>query len=83
MCNVILFCRVSTKVQDYQRQVNDLTNAAEHHGWTVAHTFCEKISGATSNDKRNWRLAVMSAVASGPARLMPYPVSITPKRCGF
>ncbi len=59
MCNVILFCRVSTKVQDYQRQVNDLTNAAEHHGWTVAHTFCEKISGATSNEKRKELVAML------------------------
>lgn len=59
MCNVILFCRVSTKVQDYQRQVNDLTNAAEHYGWTVAHTFCEKISGATSNKKRKELMAML------------------------
>ena len=52
MCKTVIFCRVSTQIQDYQRQVNDLTAIAEQKGWSVEKTFCEKISGATANSKR-------------------------------
>ena len=64
MCNVVLFCRVSTKVQDYQRQVNDLTLVAEHHGWHISATFCEKISGATANNRRKELLAMLDFLSA-------------------
>lgn len=63
MCNVVLFCRVSTKIQDYQRQVNDLTLVAEHYGWNITKTFCEKISGATANNRRKELVAMLDYIA--------------------
>ena len=52
MEQVVLFCRVSTQVQDYERQVSDLTQFAEKHHWEIAETFTEKISGAKKNEER-------------------------------
>lgn len=46
MEKVVLYCRVSTQVQDYERQVSDLTQFAKKHQWEIAETFTEKISGA-------------------------------------
>ena len=52
MERIIIFARVSTNVQDYERQVNELTTIAQHNGWTVEATFCEKVSGAKKNVER-------------------------------
>lgn len=63
MIKAVIFCRVSTKVQDYQRQLNDLTELATLKGWSVEHSFCEKISGATSNEKRKELTAMLDFIA--------------------
>lgn len=63
MCNVVLFCRVSTKIQDYQRQVNDLTVDANRRGWNIVKTFCEKISGATRNTDREELLSMIEFIS--------------------
>lgn len=42
----IIYARVSTNVQDYQRQVTELQQYAERMGYEVVKTFSEKISGA-------------------------------------
>ena len=52
MKKVVLFARVSTNGQDYERQVNELTALAQHNNWIVAATFSEKISGAKKNAER-------------------------------
>jgi DNA invertase Pin-like site-specific DNA recombinase len=44
--DVVIFCRVSTQIQEYHRQVNDLTNLANFNGWNIVKIFCEKVSGA-------------------------------------
>ena len=44
---VVLFARVSTNIQDYDRQINELTGLAKRNGW-----FAEKISGAKRNAER-------------------------------
>jgi len=49
---IAIFARVSTNVQDYERQVNELTALAKGKGWNVEAVFCEKISGAKSNTER-------------------------------
>lgn len=49
---VVLFSRVSTNVQDYERQVNELTNLAQNNSWIIAGSFAEKISGAKKNSER-------------------------------
>lgn len=52
MEQVVLFCRVSTMIQDYDRQVKDLTLLANTHNWKIQEIFTEKISGAKKNDER-------------------------------
>ena len=52
MKKVVIFARVSTSIQDYERQVNELTAVANSNNWNVAATFCEKISGAKKNTER-------------------------------
>ena len=52
MKKVAIFARVSTNVQDYERQVNELTALAVRNEWTVEAAFCEKISGAKKNCER-------------------------------
>ena len=48
----VIFARVSTNVQEYDRQVNELTTLAKSNGWSVEAVFAEKISGAKSNKER-------------------------------
>ena len=52
MKKVVIFARVSTNIQDYERQVNELTAVAQNNNWMVAATFFEKISGAKKNAER-------------------------------
>ena len=52
MKKVVIFARVSTNGQDYERQVNELTALSQQNNWIVTATFCEKISGAKKNTER-------------------------------
>ena len=52
MNRICIFARVSTNVQDYERQVNELTTLAQRNGWNVEAIFCEKVSGAKKNTER-------------------------------
>ena len=52
MNRICIFARVSTSIQEYDRQVNELTALAQHNGWSVEAVFCEKISGAKKNAER-------------------------------
>jgi DNA invertase Pin-like site-specific DNA recombinase len=52
MDRICIFARVSTNVQDYERQVNELTALAQRNSWRVEAVFCEKISGAKKNAER-------------------------------
>lgn len=49
---VVLFCRVSTMQQEYDRQVNELSALALSNGWSVEGVFAEKVSGAKKNVER-------------------------------
>lgn len=51
--NTVAFCRVSTSIQDYDRQSNELSTLAISKGWTLKATFAEKISGAKKNAERD------------------------------
>lgn len=55
----IIYARVSTIRQDYDRQVIDLTNYANGNGYVVEEVFTEKISGAKKN---NERVALLQAI---------------------
>ena len=50
--DVVIFGRVSTLIQDYDRQVNELTDTGKQRGWAVRSVFTEKISGAKKNAER-------------------------------
>ena len=52
MNRICIFARVSTNVQDYDRQVNELTALAQRNSWSVEAVFCEKVSGAKKNTER-------------------------------
>ena len=52
MERICIFARVSTNIQDYDRQVNELTALAQRNNWSVEAVFCEKISGAKKNTER-------------------------------
>ena len=49
----MILARVSTDKQEYQRQVNELTDYCSRVGWEVAETFCNKVSGAKSIEERS------------------------------
>ena len=52
MDKVVILARVSTDKQEYQRQVNELTDYCNRVGWEVEATFCNKVSGAKSIEER-------------------------------
>lgn len=52
MKKVVIYARVSTKVQDYDRQVIELRHYAEANGFEVVREFTEKISGAKKVEER-------------------------------
>ena len=49
---VVIFARVSTAIQEYDRQINELSALALSNGWSVEGIFAEKISGAKANKER-------------------------------
>lgn len=63
MCNVVLFCRVSTCIQDYHRQINDLKELVQKRNWTIVKIFSEKISGAKINSERKELKAMMDYIS--------------------
>jgi len=50
---VIIYARVSTNVQDYDRQLHDLREYASRQGYEVVKEFSEKISGAKKVEERD------------------------------
>ena len=62
MVKTVIFARVSTSSQEYDRQVNELKSLANGCGWSVEALFAEKISGAKSNIERTELLNMISYV---------------------
>lgn len=52
MEKVVLLARVSTDRQEYQRQVNELTDHCTKVGWCVEAVFSNKVSGAKRIEER-------------------------------
>ena len=46
MERVVILARVSTDKQDYERQVNELSDYCRKMDWTIEKVFANKISGA-------------------------------------
>ena len=52
MVKVVLLCRVSTQAQDYERQINELTEFCNRMEWQVVKVFANKVSGKLSMEER-------------------------------
>ena len=52
MDKVVILARVSTDKQEYQRQVNELTDYCGRVGWSVEAVFSNKVSGAKRMEER-------------------------------
>ena len=50
--SVALFVRVSKQSQDYERQITDLTRAANEQRWHIHTVIAEKVSGAAMKENR-------------------------------
>lgn len=64
MVKTVIFARVSTSSQEYDRQVNELTTLAANNSWSVEAVFAEKVSGAKSNMERAELLRMVAFVES-------------------
>jgi len=53
MLKICILARVSTQIQDYDRQVNELTAYAQAHQMEVVKVFANKVSGAKKNEERS------------------------------
>ena len=52
MEKVVILARVSTDKQDYERQVNELTDYCRKMDWEIERVFTNKVSGAKKNEER-------------------------------
>jgi DNA invertase Pin-like site-specific DNA recombinase len=68
MENVVLFCRVSSTSdrQNYDRQINDLTQLAESRNYKIKGIFAEKVSGAKKNCERTELMKMIEFVNHNP-----------------
>ena len=62
MIKTVIFARVSTRIQEYDRQVNELTALANGNGWSIESVFAEKVSGAKANTDRTELLNMIQYV---------------------
>ena len=53
MKKVVILARVSTDKQEYQRQINELTQYCNGVDWSVEAVFCNKVSGAKNIEERS------------------------------
>lgn len=60
--NVVLLCRVSTNHQDYNRQINELTEYCSRQSWNIEKVFANKISGAKKLEERTEIIEMISYV---------------------
>ena len=65
MEKVVIFARVSTeRNQDYQRQINELTEYCSKVGWDPVKIFANKISGAKKTEERPEILEMLGSVSN-------------------
>lgn len=50
---VVIYARVSTAIQEYDRQIDELKDYAKRMDYEVVKVYCEKISGAKKVAERN------------------------------
>ena len=62
MEKVVILARVSTDKQEYQRQINELTEYCNIVNWHIEKVFANKISGAKKNEEREEILSLLHYV---------------------
>ena len=60
-----ILVRVSSKGQDYNRQIEDLKKISKVKNWDVVEIITEKISGATDSNKRDGIKQLLDGAKSG------------------
>ena len=61
---VCLLCRVSTQAQDYDYQVNLLSDIANSRNWEIVKICANKVSGAKKNEERSEIVELLDFVKS-------------------
>ena len=61
---VVILARVSTDKQEYERQINELTEFCRKMNWQVEKVFANKISGAVKNEEREEIVELIEYVKS-------------------
>lgn len=64
MERVVILARVSTDKQEYERQINELTEFCRKMNWQVEKVFANKISGAVKNEEREEIVELVEYVKS-------------------
>lgn len=59
---VCIYARVSTKIQEYDRQIDELRDHAKRMGYEVVREFSEKISGAKKVEERQALMELLEFV---------------------
>ena len=62
MITAVIYARVSTKSQDYDRQINDLREYAKRMGYEIVKELAEKVSGAKKVVEREAMTELLSFV---------------------
>ena len=62
MIQVVIYSRVSTNIQDYTRQTEELKEYSKKMGYEVVGIFEEKISGAKKNEERPALMEMMELI---------------------
>jgi len=66
----VIYSRVSSQSQDYERQLINLKNVAQEKGWHVKRTFQEKISGTIKSGSRSEFKALLDYIDKIPVQII-------------
>jgi DNA invertase Pin-like site-specific DNA recombinase len=66
----IIYSRVSSLSQDYERQLINLKNVAQEKGWYVKRSFQEKISGTVRSGSRTEFKSLMDYIDKTPVKVV-------------
>jgi len=66
----IIYSRVSSLSQDYERQLINLKTIAQEKGWHVRRTFQEKISGTIKSGSRTEFKSLMDYIDKTPVQVV-------------
>lgn len=68
--HAIIYSRVSSLSQDYERQLINLKSVSQEKGWIVKRTFQEKISGSIKSGSRTEFKSLMEYIDKTPVQVV-------------